>query len=80
MQTAERNGSKIIIANDPDADRLAVAEQQPELVFGTFITEIDVTIASGTYHNPENFYCQKRPNLLNHSHTNHVISNYTNYS
>ncbi|XP_041454457.1 phosphoglucomutase-2-like [Lytechinus variegatus] len=28
MSTAEANGSSIIIANDPDADRLAVAEKQ----------------------------------------------------
>jgi len=28
MKTAERAGSKVIIANDPDADRLAVAERE----------------------------------------------------
>ena len=30
METAEANGSHLIIANDPDADRLAVAEKQKE--------------------------------------------------
>ncbi|GMI31276.1 hypothetical protein TrCOL_g8467, partial [Triparma columacea] len=29
METAEKAGSKVIIANDPDADRLAVAERRP---------------------------------------------------
>ncbi|XP_078684749.1 phosphopentomutase-like [Branchiostoma floridae x Branchiostoma belcheri] len=28
MQTAEKHGSSVILANDPDADRLAVAERQ----------------------------------------------------
>eukprot|EP00058_Branchiostoma_floridae_P025967 XP_002611457.1 hypothetical protein BRAFLDRAFT_63910 [Branchiostoma floridae] len=28
MQTAEKHGSSVILANDPDADRLAVAEKQ----------------------------------------------------
>jgi phosphoglucomutase len=27
MATADRSGSKVIIANDPDADRLALAEK-----------------------------------------------------
>ena len=27
MGTANENGSKVILANDPDADRLAVAEK-----------------------------------------------------
>jgi len=30
MATADRHGSRLIIANDPDADRLAVAERNPE--------------------------------------------------
>ncbi len=30
METARRSGSKVIIANDPDADRLAVAERVGE--------------------------------------------------
>lgn len=29
IQTAEKNGSKFILANDPDADRLAIAEKLP---------------------------------------------------
>ncbi|ESO94178.1 hypothetical protein LOTGIDRAFT_189430 [Lottia gigantea] len=29
MKTAEQNDSRVILANDPDADRLAIAEQQP---------------------------------------------------
>lgn len=30
MQTANDNNSTVILANDPDADRLAIAEKQPE--------------------------------------------------
>jgi len=30
IKTAEENGAKFIIANDPDADRLALAEKQPD--------------------------------------------------
>jgi len=32
MVTADENKSTIILANDPDADRLALAEKQPEWV------------------------------------------------
>jgi hypothetical protein len=28
METAERHGSRLVIANDPDSDRLAIAEKQ----------------------------------------------------
>eukprot|EP00299_Pterocystis_sp_00344_P013525 c6636_g1_i2.p1 GENE.c6636_g1_i2~~c6636_g1_i2.p1 ORF type:complete len:390 (-),score=113.80 c6636_g1_i2:874-1989(-) len=30
MQTADNHGSRFIVANDPDADRLAIAEKNPE--------------------------------------------------
>lgn len=33
METAEANGSKLIIANDPDSDRLACAEKQKEYIY-----------------------------------------------
>ena len=29
MNTADANQSQVILANDPDADRLAIAEKQP---------------------------------------------------
>ena len=29
MNTADANESQVILANDPDADRLAIAEKQP---------------------------------------------------
>ena len=32
MQTADRNGCKIILANDPDADRFQIAEKQSKFV------------------------------------------------
>jgi len=32
MKTADANGSTVILATDPDADRLALAEKQPEYV------------------------------------------------
>lgn len=31
IKTAENNNSTVILANDPDADRLAVAEKQSKL-------------------------------------------------
>ena len=36
MQTADAHGSPIILANDPDADRLAVAEKQPDGTWRVF--------------------------------------------
>ena len=30
IQTANGSGCRVIVANDPDADRLAVAEKQPD--------------------------------------------------
>ena len=32
METADRNNSRVILANDPDADRLAIAEKQEKSV------------------------------------------------
>lgn len=40
MKTANANGSTIILANDPDADRLALAEKQPEYVLSVMILYI----------------------------------------
>jgi len=32
IKTADANGSRVILASDPDVDRLALAEKQPEYV------------------------------------------------
>ena len=32
MKTANENGCSVILANDPDSDRMALAEKQPKLV------------------------------------------------
>ena len=32
IETADKNNSTVILANDPDADRFQLAEKQPELV------------------------------------------------
>ena len=36
MATAERNGSSVILANDPDADRLAIAERREDGTWRVF--------------------------------------------
>lgn len=37
--TADKNDSRLILANDPDGDRLAVAEKLPRYIFSCFISQ-----------------------------------------
>jgi len=39
IKTADANGSTVILATDPDADRLALAEKQPEYVTALLIEQ-----------------------------------------
>eukprot|EP01127_Copromyxa_protea_P001976 TRINITY_DN11877_c0_g1_i1.p1 TRINITY_DN11877_c0_g1~~TRINITY_DN11877_c0_g1_i1.p1 ORF type:complete len:590 (+),score=154.46 TRINITY_DN11877_c0_g1_i1:177-1772(+) len=50
IETAERNGSTLILANDPDADRLAMAEKKPDGKWHIFTgNEIGILVAHWTY-------------------------------
>ncbi|EFA79896.1 phosphoglucomutase [Heterostelium album PN500] len=52
IETAERNNSRLILANDPDADRLAVAERQPDGQWKVFNgNEIGVLFADWAWQN-----------------------------
>nr|AOE43341.1 phosphoglucomutase [Rostrostelium ellipticum] len=52
IETAEKNNSRLILANDPDADRLAVAERQPDGTWKVFNgNEIGVLFADWAWKN-----------------------------
>lgn len=52
IQTAERENSRLILANDPDADRLAVAERQRDGEWKIFNgNEIAILLASWSFEN-----------------------------
>ncbi|VDK29046.1 unnamed protein product [Anisakis simplex] len=46
IETAERNGATVILANDPDADRFQLAEKQAEYVFQFLMTDSSFIICS----------------------------------
>lgn len=47
IETAEANGARLILANDPDADRLAVAEQDPDSKQWTIFTGNEIGVLLG---------------------------------
>lgn len=47
MEAAEANGARLILANDPDADRLAVAEQDPETKAWKIFTGNEIGVLLG---------------------------------
>uniref|UniRef100_K3X319 Phosphoglucomutase n=1 Tax=Globisporangium ultimum (strain ATCC 200006 / CBS 805.95 / DAOM BR144) TaxID=431595 RepID=K3X319_GLOUD len=47
MEAAEANGARLILANDPDADRLAVAEQDPETKTWKIFTGNEIGVLLG---------------------------------
>ncbi|TYZ63927.1 hypothetical protein PybrP1_009500 [[Pythium] brassicae (nom. inval.)] len=47
MEAAEAHGARLILANDPDADRLAVAEQDPATKTWTIFTGNDIGLLLG---------------------------------
>ena len=58
METADRAGSKLILANDPDADRLAVAEKVGEDWLPLNGNQIALLLASWTF---ENYLSREKP-------------------
>jgi hypothetical protein len=50
METADSNGARLVIANDPDSDRLAVAEKQSKYfeLLGLHISH-PVSVEHGRY-------------------------------
>lgn len=49
FKTANENDSTVILANDPDADRLAVAEKQPRLLLLFQLLIVVFVIVIGCY-------------------------------
>lgn len=68
METADKNGSTIILANDPDADRLAVAEKNKCGQWRIFTgNEVGALLAFWTWHCHQTLYpteCQKNIYML----------------